>query len=408
MSEGYKQKALKGFGWMGSQQVMQRLFSYLKLAVLARILTPEKFGLFGIAGLVLSFLEIITETGINAFLIQNKDDIDEYVDSAWIVSIVRGTIISLTIFLTSPFIAHFFRASESIVVLRFISIIPLLRGFINPSVAGFLKSLNYKSEFIWKTGLFGIESIVTLIFALIYRTELSFVFGMLIGVCFEVILSHIVIKPRPKLLFNFSKAKTIINHGKWITVWGWFDYASSQGDDIVVGRVLDTYNLGIYQNAYKISTLPLTEIVNAINRVTFSIYVKISDDKKRLTNAFLKTSSYSLIVIVIGVLFLFFFPELVINILLGSAWLPAVSSLKILAVFGLCASLNALPNSVFLALKRQDIIAKLNALQFLIMLVLVVSLTKANGIVGTSWAVLLSSLCVVPVTYIALFKELKK
>ena len=58
--------------------------------IIARILSPYQFGAFGIATLVLVFAEILTETGINTFLIQNKDNTDKYINTSWVVSIVRG------------------------------------------------------------------------------------------------------------------------------------------------------------------------------------------------------------------------------------------------------------------------------------------------------------------------------
>ena len=75
-----------------------RGLALLKMVVLARFLTPAQFGVFGIALLALAFLEIITETGINVVLIQEEDEIDSYISTAWIVSIARGVLISIAIF----------------------------------------------------------------------------------------------------------------------------------------------------------------------------------------------------------------------------------------------------------------------------------------------------------------------
>ena len=68
---GYKNNAFKGFGWMGILRISV-VISFVRLAILARILTPAQFGVFGVATLVLSFLEVLTETGINVFLFKKK------------------------------------------------------------------------------------------------------------------------------------------------------------------------------------------------------------------------------------------------------------------------------------------------------------------------------------------------
>ena len=91
---GYSRDAFKGVSWMSGFRIVSRGVAFLKMAVIARILSPAQFGIYGIATLVLALLEILTETGINIILIQSKNEIDEYNNSAWVVSIIRGTFIS--------------------------------------------------------------------------------------------------------------------------------------------------------------------------------------------------------------------------------------------------------------------------------------------------------------------------
>jgi len=91
-------KTVKGLSWMGALRVVTRGFTYARTIILARLLVPAQFGVFGVASLALGFLEVITETGVNVFLIQEKAELKEYVDTAWLVSILRGILIFLMIF----------------------------------------------------------------------------------------------------------------------------------------------------------------------------------------------------------------------------------------------------------------------------------------------------------------------
>src|SRR3989344_7147166 len=114
---GYLKDTIKGVSWMGGLRVGTRAVTFLKILILARILSPNEFGLFGIAMLALAFLEIVTETGINIFLIQEKADLDKYNDTAWVVSIVRGCLMSLALFIASPFITAFFNSPGALNIL---------------------------------------------------------------------------------------------------------------------------------------------------------------------------------------------------------------------------------------------------------------------------------------------------
>src|SRR5512146_132535 len=108
MRMGYFKDTLRGISWMTALRGLMRGLAVIKIAILARILSPSQFGNYGIALLVLGFLEVLTETGINIFLIQKKDDTQKYLDSAWVVSIIRGILISGLILLASPYVASFF------------------------------------------------------------------------------------------------------------------------------------------------------------------------------------------------------------------------------------------------------------------------------------------------------------
>ena len=101
---GYTKQALKGITWIGFFRVATRGISYIRIIILARILTPSQFGTADIALLILSITEVFTETGINIFLIQQKEKIDKYVNTAWIVSIIRGLLIALVIFISASYV----------------------------------------------------------------------------------------------------------------------------------------------------------------------------------------------------------------------------------------------------------------------------------------------------------------
>ena len=152
---GYLKDTIKSLSWMGALRVFIRGLTFIRLVILARILTPNQFGLFAIASLALAFLEIISETGINVFFIQDEGDFRSFVDTAWIISITRGTFIFLVLILTAPLIVSFFNSPASLTLIFWISLVPFLRGFINPSEAKFQKELEFNKEFYFRTLIFG-------------------------------------------------------------------------------------------------------------------------------------------------------------------------------------------------------------------------------------------------------------
>lgn len=404
---GYTKQAFTGIGWMGGLRLASRLLTLLRTAILARLLLPVQFGVYGVITLTIALFEILTETGINTVLIQEEEEIDTFIDTAWLISIFRGLLISLLIILFAPLLAQFFAAPEVRKFLLLASLVPFLRGFINPSIVKFQKKLQFQKEFQLRFTVLLFESFAAIILTLLTRNVTSLVLALVFSAALEVLLSFLFCRPRPHLSWLPDKARQIISRGKWITLSGLFAYAVDQGDDAVVGRLLGMGNLGLYQMAYKISNLPFTEITDVASQVTFPVYAKIYQDKKRVYQAFKKTFLFTALLAVPGTTLIFLFPQAIIAVLLGNQWLGAAPALKILALFGLTRALSGTAQPVLYAFKKQALVAKINLGKLIFLGLLILPLTARYQLVGVSMAVLLSSLLIQPFIWFNLSKVLK-
>jgi O-antigen/teichoic acid export membrane protein len=395
---GYLKTTLSGISWSVGQRWIVRVLTIIRLAILARILSPAQFGVFGVATIVLGFLETFTETSINFFLVQEKKEIDHYVNTAWIISLIRGLVIGLVILLFSEPISVFFHSEESLVVLRFMSLVPIIRGLINPSVAKLQKNLLFKNEFVYKSLLFTVESIVSILFSLVTKNATGLVWGMLASAVFEVSLSYILFRPRPILSWDKSAASEIFSRGKWITAAGIFNYFYQNADNLVVGRLLGETSLGVYSSAYKLSSAPVSEVSDVIARVTFPIYVKMSHDTSRLKDAFLKSSiAISLISFLMG-LSINIFATPIVEIVLGRSWIAAVPILRILSVYGVAKSITNTIYPIFLATKRQNYITYINLASCLGLGFTIVPFVAKWGTSGAGYAAIIGALVAIPLS----------
>lgn len=405
---GYFRQALGGVGWMGSLKWGTRALGYIRIAVLARVLTPVQFGVFGIASIVLSFLEVLTQSGINVFFIQREGKVKEYVNEAWLISIIRGILVSSILFFSAKLISGFYSSPEAYSLLALISVVPLIRGFLNPSIINYQKNLKFKKEFNLRMAIYFLESLVVVFVALTKRTASSFVWGMIMGVILELVLSFALFKPTPVFKFSLLKLKKIARRGKWVTLAGIFRFAFEQGDDAVVGKVINTFSLGLYQAAYKISSLPLTEVTQVFGKVTFPIYVEIRGDKKRLKRAFIRTFAViSALVIPFGLL-MYLFPDVIVRIILGPNWLEASSVLKALAIFGVARALFFTTNPLFMAVKKQEYVTITNAVSMVAMLFAIIPFIGRWGLMGAAYAGLLGIFVAAPFLFYFTIKVFKK
>lgn len=396
---GYTKEALKGVTFVGLIRVTTRILSFVKTIVIARILSPYQFGVFGIATLVLVFVEILTETGVNIFLVQKRGNVDKYIDTSWIVSIIRGGFISLVILASSSFVSKFFNAPDSFNLLLLISIVPFLRGFINPSIVKFQKELRFSQEFYFRTSTFLVETFFSILLVVLSQSVEGLIWGMIIGVFFEIIVSHLVVKPRPSFSFNPKVFKEVIGFGKWITASTVFNYFYQHGDDMAVGRILGARSLGIYDMAYRISLIPITDIADVVFRVTFPVYVKISNDLPRLRRAFMKSLTFVVLLVLPICTILFVFPKEIISIVLGNKWIEATEILRVLAIFGFVRAISVFSSTVFLSLKKQNITTLISLVGLLGLGATIIPFILTWGIIGAAFSALFGTSLTIPVVF---------
>lgn len=404
---GYTGEAIRGVTWVGAFRLTSRGLSLGRTVVLARLLTPAQFGTFGIAFLVMGLIDTLTETGINTVLIQAKDKFEEYIDTAWVISIARGILIALLIIASAQFVAAFFSSPEAYNLLLLTSIVPFIRGFINPAIITFQKNLAFNKEFWFRFGIFFVESLVMITLALITRSAASAVFGLIASSAVEVIASFLFISPKPRLQIAREKFNYIISNGKWMTLASIFNYLFYNIDNIVVGRILGVTALGFYQMGYRIATLPVTEVLDAVSKVTFPVYLRIAAEKERLRAAFFKTVlAITLIALPFGFLLLLF-PQQLVLFFLGSDWLPIVPILQILAIFGVIRTISSLVYSLFLSVHKQKYVSIVTLSGLVGLLIALFPLVNAYGIVGAAIAALIGSLVPIPVMLYLSWRVLK-
>lgn len=404
---GYFKDVAKGVSWMGLLRVSMRGLAVVKIAILARFLTPAQFGNYGIALIVLGLLEVLTETGINVFLIQEKDDIKPFLNSAWVVSIVRGSLISAIILGSAPLVIRFFNVPQIMPLLYIVAAVAFARGFINPMEVAYQKNLQFRQEFWYRGFLYFVDAGLAVALGVITRSESSMLLSMLAAALVEVALSFLLFKDRPKLLVEKDKVLEVVRSGKWVTGAGIFGYIFQNIDNITVGKVLGTTSLGFYQQSYSISTLPVTEIGNIFNKVTFPVYVAIGGDKERLKKAFLKTlGAIALMVIPFAILILIFAHPIIL-IFLGEKWLPIEPVLKILAIFGAFKSMLNFSYSLFLSLKLQKYVMYSELMGIIGMGAAIYPMTLKYGILGAGYSTIIAFLFSLPVVVYELKRVLK-
>ncbi len=384
--ESLSEKAVKGGFWVFSLRITDRLFKLIRTIILARLLSPNDFGVFGIALLVLSILDSFSQAGFQQALIQKKGETKHFLNTAWTVGLIRGFIIAGVVFFLAKPATIFFKAPAAENILRIIGISIILQSLNNIAVLYFQKELQFNKFFKYQFLGTIADVTVAITLAFLLKSVWALVFGLLAGNLVRCIMSYVIEPYRPRFRFNRAQAKELFGFGRWILGSSILMFLLTHGDDIFVGKMLGATMLGFYQMAYRISNMAITEYSGLVSMVAFPAYSKLRENISRLNDAYLKVFQLSafLAVPIAGGIFILA-PEFT-RIFLGEKWIPIVPAMQILAVYGMVGAIG-ITGPLFMAIGKPEIRTKLQFIGLAIMAVLIYPFSKWWGIVGTSLAV---------------------
>ncbi len=387
--ESLSKRVVRGGIWVFGLRIANRSLGLIRTIILARLLAPHDFGLFGIAMLAIATLETFSQTGFQAALVQKKKNVEPYLDTAWTISALRGIILFLILFLSAPLIANFFDSAQAELVIRVIAVFTLLSGFRNIGIIFFQKELEFNKQFLYEISATLVDLTVAIILAFMLRNAWALVWGGLAANFVRVFMSYIIHPYRPRIKLEREKFQELFGFGKWILGSSIFVFLITQGDDIFVGKMLGVTALGLYQMAYLISNLPATEITHVISQVTFPAYSKLQDDLPKLREAYLKILQLTTFISIplAGGIFIFA-PEFT-KIFLGDKWMPMIPAIQVLVLAGLLRSISATTGSLFQAVGKPEIVTKWQPVRLLVLAAAIYPFTVQWGILGTSLAVVL-------------------
>jgi len=382
------QRTIKSGIWVTATKVSARMLQILMLIVLARLLDPREFGLMGIALLTLNGTKHFTNIGLNAALIQQKEeDVDSYLDTTWMLEIGRGVFIFGALFLLSPFIAELFDEPRATSVIRVLALGPVLYGLRNPGVVYFKKNLEFHKDFLYKTSGGVTQFVVGVAYALYSPTVWALVFASMSRPTVKLGLSYLLHDYRPWPSFDYGAARELIDFGKWMTGASIIGWVYGQGDDAFVGWFLSATALGFYQYAYRLADTPATEVSGIISQITFPAYSALQENIDELRRALLQSTRFTAFITFPMAFGIVLVAPSFVRAILGPDWTPMILTMQILAIYGLVHSITRNFGAVWKALGRPDLIAKMGALRVTLYAIAIWPATAMWGIEGTALVV---------------------
>ncbi len=327
-----------------------RLVGIVSTLILARLLTPDDFGVIAMALIAVGLADVLMDLGVNVALIQNRNATQAHYDTAFTLRLIQTTLATALLFAVAPLAAEYFQDPRVAPVLQCLAFTLLLAGLENIGIVALHKNMQFGAEFRFLFARRIAEFTLTIAAALWLRSYWALVVGTLAGRTVGVGLSYAMHPMRPRL--SLERFREIFAVSQWMLVRGIGEFFHNNLHRMLVGRWAPTPTMGAYTLADEISVLPSAELLAPINRALFPALAEAKDRSDALKRMFLLAQSIQTLIAIPAAVGLALVAEEAVVVLLGEKWRLAVPFVQVLALVAIAHAITSCGGYVLLVLGR--------------------------------------------------------
>ena len=353
--ESLKNKTIKGVAWSGIDNVTQYGVSFVVSIVLARLLSPDDYGLIGIIAIFTAVCSTFIYAGFGSALVRKKDATDEDYNTVFFVNFITSLFLYAVIFLCSPLIADFFKREELISLTR-VSALGVIVGALTLVQQTILtKRIDFRTQ----TKITFIASIVSgvvgIVMALVGFGVWALVYQGLVSGIVRTVLLWTYNKWFPNFRFSNMSFHELFGFGWKLMVSGLLDTVWKQLYQVVVGKFYNPATLGQYTRANGFSELFSSNLTSVVQRVTYPVLSNIQDEKERMVVAYRKIIKFTMFISSIAMFALGAVSEPLLYCLIGPKWHEAATYLPLICISASTYPIHALNLNMLQVQGRSDL-----------------------------------------------------
>ncbi|MFO7871840.1 MAG: lipopolysaccharide biosynthesis protein [Kiritimatiellia bacterium] len=385
-----------GLAWTGGGRMLQHIITLSTTVILARILSPNDFGLFGMAFLLIIFLNLWRGGGFTSAIIQHQDVNKDQISGVFWFNTIFSFLLAGIVIAVAPVISCLFREPKLQLMTTILSLGFLFNAFEMVPVTLLRKSLRFKSLMLIELGAVICGSVTGIIAGLAGFGAWALVFHYLAQRIASCILLFLVNPWTVSNIRHYKQIQSLVAFGLKLQLGSFITYFARNTDDWLIGRFAGAHSLGVYQMAYRLMLWPLAKISNVISEVMFPSLAHSKATGNRLKKAYLKTISCTAFVTFPIVLGSWVVAPDLIPVILGDKWENVVPLFLILCPVGLLQSIATTSGIVFLTLGRMD--ARLKLIIFNSSIVILSFIIGIRwGAIGIAFCYAIANVIIIPV-----------
>lgn len=377
--ENLRDKTLSGLFWNLSEWVGIRVIQFLPTIILARLLTPEQFGLIGMLILFVAVTQTFLDSGFGLALIRKKDA--TYTDecSIFYFNILIGALSVLILFFAAPLIADFYNQPILTGLTRWLSLDILITAFSLIQITLLTRKLDFKTQV--KANLFATLAggVIGVTAAYLGFGVWSLVIQTISNTILQTVTLWLVCDWRPAFIFSLDSLRGMFGFGSRLFAAGLINTFFDNLYQAFIGKVFSAASLGYYTRALSMKRMAVDTTGDALHRVMYPALASVQNDVERLKRAYRKSMTLVTFVHFPLMLGLVVVARPLFILIFSAKWEASVPFFQLMCIAGLLYPLHV-ENLEILKIKgRSDLFLKLEIIKKL-MIVVSIFITYRWGI----------------------------
>jgi len=342
VAENLKDKTVTGVVWSAFQKGGSIVVGFISSIVLARLLTPEDYGLIGMLAIFIAVSEVFINGGFGSALIQKKRPTDEDYSTFFIWNLTISVFLYGVLFLCAPYIARFYNQEILCSILRINGLVLIINAVSLVQTYQLRKQLNFKKLGTIEVSVAALSLLVCIYFAWKGYGVWALVIQQLFGGVLKTLLFWLSSKWRPMLRFSVQSFKELFSFGGFILLSNLVNTFCNNIQGLLIGKFYNPATMGYYSKAKSTEELSASFIAQVVDQVAYPVLAEAQNDNAYMIRMLKKF---------IGVLAFLTFPIMLLLILLAKPvfvvlysdrWLSSVPYFQILCLAGLATCLQGI------------------------------------------------------------------
>lgn len=358
-----KQKTVSGLLWSFIDQLANLGITFIAGIILARLLSPEEFGLIGMITVFIAVSESFIISGFSSALIRKKDCSDTDYSTVFYFNLIVGILFFIILFISAPAIASFFNKLQLIAILRVLGLVLIIDSLALVQRTILAKRVDFKLQARISIISSVLSGAIAIYMAISGYGVWSLVSQRLSKQGINSLLLWMWNRWRPLFIFSKESFKELFGFGSKLLASGLIDTLYRNIYYLIIGKFFSAMELGYYSRADEFNRIPSQNLNGIIGRVSYPVLASIQDDKPRLKSNYQKLIRSTMLITFVLMLGMAAIAEPMIITLIGEKWRPSIIYLQMLCFVGMMYPLHALNLNMLQVSGRSDLFLKLEVIK---------------------------------------------